>query len=52
LLKNLELLEELPPPASEGEEDDGEGETSTPQSENEATSGEDSTPAGEREEAA
>jgi len=34
LFKNLELLEELPPPASEGEEDDGEGETSTPQSAN------------------
>lgn len=34
LLRNLALLEELPPPVSEGEEDEGEGETSTPQSEN------------------
>ena len=34
LLKNLELLEELPPPVLEGEEDEGEGETVIPQSEN------------------
>jgi hypothetical protein len=46
LLKNLALLEELPPPVSEVEEDEdeGEGETTTPQPEDspavlESTSG-------------
>ena len=33
-LKNLELLDELPPPTSEGDEDEAEGEAPTPQPEN------------------
>lgn len=34
LLKNLELLDQLPPPASETDEDEGEDETPTPQPKN------------------